>query len=78
MKVEKKKKKEPTSFYILGYLVELIIKIWRFGNLLFFSFFSSKSGEFGPFSPWKTVCCHSLGFIEIFMQKNLGDTSGFL
>jgi hypothetical protein len=28
MKVEKKSK----SFYVLGYLLELIIKIWRFGK----------------------------------------------
>jgi hypothetical protein len=39
MKVEKK----PESFHILGYLLELIIKIWRSGN----SFFS-EFGEFGP------------------------------
>jgi hypothetical protein len=30
MKLEKKE-----SFYILGYLLELIIKIWRFGILFF-------------------------------------------
>jgi len=29
--------------YILGYLLELIIKIWQFANLFF-----SKSGKFGP------------------------------
>jgi len=41
MKVKRKKRKE--SVYILGYLPELIIKIWLFGN-----FFPSKFGEFGP------------------------------
>jgi hypothetical protein len=35
-------KKNP--FYILGYLLELIIKIWLFGFL-----FSLKSGESGSF-----------------------------
>jgi len=29
MKVENKK---PESFYILGYLLELIMKIWQFGK----------------------------------------------
>jgi hypothetical protein len=34
-KKEKEKEKENTeSFYILGYILELITKIWRFGNLL--------------------------------------------
>ncbi len=32
------------SLYFLGYLLELITKIWRFGN-----FFFSKSSKFGPF-----------------------------
>jgi hypothetical protein len=32
MKVGKKKK----SFYVLGYLLKLIIKIWRFGILFSF------------------------------------------
>jgi hypothetical protein len=44
MKVEKISE----SFYILGYLLELIIKIWKFGKVFF-----SKSGEFGPFFPLK-------------------------
>jgi hypothetical protein len=42
MKVEK----NPGSFYILGYLPELIVEIWRFEF-----FFFSKFGEFGPFFP---------------------------
>jgi hypothetical protein len=42
MKVEKKKK--PESFYILGYLLELIITIWGFEKIK-----SSKSGKFGSF-----------------------------
>jgi hypothetical protein len=29
MKVEGKKKHE--SFYVIGYLIELVIKIWQFG-----------------------------------------------
>jgi hypothetical protein len=33
---------KPESLYILGYLMELIIKIWQF------EFSSSKSGEFRP------------------------------
>jgi len=39
MKVEK----NTESFYILGYLLELIKKIWRFENE------NSKYGEFGSF-----------------------------
>jgi hypothetical protein len=40
------------SFYILGYLLELIIKIWQFG----FIFFPSKSYMFGAFFiPWKIL-----------------------
>jgi len=35
-KKKKKKKTNPTSFYILGYLLKLIIKIWRFRILFFF------------------------------------------
>jgi hypothetical protein len=34
--------KKPESLYILGYLLELIIKIWQF------EFSSSNSGKFGP------------------------------
>jgi hypothetical protein len=34
--------KKPESLYILGYLLELVIKIWQFE----FSF--SKSGQFRP------------------------------
>jgi hypothetical protein len=33
--------------YILGYLLELIIKIWQSGIFIFIS----KSGESGPFFP---------------------------
>jgi hypothetical protein len=40
MKVAKNKKKNTESFYILGYILELITKIWRFGNL-----FPPKSGD---------------------------------
>jgi hypothetical protein len=43
MKVGKKKKKTE-SFYILGYRLELIKKVWRLAI-----FFLSKSGEFGSF-----------------------------
>jgi hypothetical protein len=47
MKVEQKKKKEKTeSFYILGYLLEvIIIRLWRLG---IFSKIPNLSGEFGP------------------------------
>jgi hypothetical protein len=40
-------KKKTESFYFLGYLLELIIKIWQFG----FYFFPLKFGEFGPLLP---------------------------
>jgi hypothetical protein len=43
MKVEKTKRE---SFYILGYLLELIIKIWQLGEKIN----SSKSGKFALFS----------------------------
>jgi hypothetical protein len=39
-----KEKKKTGSFYILGYLLELIIKIWQFGDF----FLKKISGEFGP------------------------------
>jgi hypothetical protein len=42
MKVEKKL----GSFYILGYLLELIVEIWQFEFFLF-----SKFGKYGPFFP---------------------------
>jgi hypothetical protein len=42
MKVEKK----PGSFYILGYLLELIVEIWRLEKKLFL-----KIGKFGLFFP---------------------------
>ncbi len=38
------------SFYTLGYLLELIIKIWQSGN-----FFFAKSGKFGLFFPRKIL-----------------------
>jgi hypothetical protein len=38
------------SFYILGYLLELITKIWQSGN-----FFLAKSGKFGLFFSWKIL-----------------------
>jgi hypothetical protein len=45
MEVGKKSK----SFNIFGYVLELIIKIWRLVILFL------KSGEFGPFFSWKIV-----------------------
>jgi hypothetical protein len=39
------------SFYIIGYCLELIIKIWQFGGF----FFPSKSAKFAPFSTWKIL-----------------------
>jgi hypothetical protein len=36
---KKRKKEKPELFYILGYLLEIIIKFWRFGEIN-----SSKSG----------------------------------
>ncbi len=43
-------RKKTGSFYILGYLLELSIKIWRSGIFCFL-----KSGELGPFFPWKIL-----------------------
>jgi len=47
MKVEKNSE----SFYILGYLLKLIIKIWQSEILLLLL----KSSKFEPFFPWKTL-----------------------
>jgi len=41
--------KKTESFDVLGYLLEFIIKLWRFGFLS-----SSKSGDFGVFSQEKS------------------------
>jgi hypothetical protein len=35
LQTKDERRKEPKSFYILGYLVELIIKNWQFGNFFF-------------------------------------------
>jgi hypothetical protein len=56
MKVEKKSE----YFYILGYLLELIIKIWQSELLLLL-----KSGKFDPFFPWKTLCIHQNHIFEV-------------
>jgi len=48
--------------YILGYLLELIIKIWRSGIFIFIS----KCGESGPFFSWKILC---IGQNHIFQVK---------
>jgi hypothetical protein len=40
---------ETGSLYILGYILELSIKIWQ----LEFFFFFLKSGGFGQFFPWR-------------------------
>jgi hypothetical protein len=44
VKVGEKQKTE--SFYVLGYLLELIIKTWEFGGVFFF--FPLKLGENSP------------------------------
>ncbi len=60
MKVEKKK--AGSSFYILGYLLELIIKIWWFGNF----FFSRNLANLGHFFSWKIL---RIGQKHIFQVK---------
>jgi hypothetical protein len=45
----KTQKQKAESLYILGYLLELIIKIWLFGKKI-----PSKFCEFGPFSNAKS------------------------
>ncbi len=45
LQLDMKLEKKTGSFYILGYILELIIKIWWSGNL----FFKKKSGKFWPF-----------------------------
>jgi hypothetical protein len=59
MKVERKTE----SFYILGYLLELIIKIWWFG----IKFKIQKLVNFGPFFAWKILWI--LGQNHIFQVK---------
>jgi hypothetical protein len=44
--------KKIESFYILGYLQELIIEIWQFGFYFFFEIWQNL----GPFFPWKILC----------------------
>jgi hypothetical protein len=64
MKVEKKKTE---SFYIRGYLLELIAE-----NMAIWKKIPSKSGEFGPFFP------HGKSFVKveiIFFRSKFGETS---
>jgi hypothetical protein len=63
MKVGKKKKKRG-SFYILGYLLELIIKNWQLGRKKK----SSKSGKFAFFFPLKNPLYRSKSY---FPGRNL-------
>jgi hypothetical protein len=49
--IDKKVEKKTVSFYILGYLLEIVISLWRFGI-----FKNSISGKFGPFFSRKILC----------------------
>jgi hypothetical protein len=62
-----KVKKNQNPSYILGYLLELIIKIWQFGKK-----YSLKSGEFGPFFPWKILCIGQNHIFQVKIWRNLG------
>jgi hypothetical protein len=55
------------SVYILGYLSELIIKIWLFGKKI-----PSKFGEFGPFFQCKILLIsrNNIFQVEILPIKN--------
>jgi hypothetical protein len=73
MQVEKKAE----SFYLLGHLLELITKIWRFEFLFFFP---SKSGIFGSFFSRKNPFCSLKSYyfqvktpvtISVFLFKKL-------
>jgi hypothetical protein len=62
LQTKDERRKEPKSFYILGYLVEFIIKNWQFGN-----FFFSKFGEFQSIFHGFFFC---IGQNDIFQIKN--------
>jgi hypothetical protein len=65
MKIEKKSE----SFYILGYLLELIIKIWRFG-----SYYFSKSDEFGTFFSMENPLYLSKSYFSSRIWQNFAKT----
>jgi len=52
------------SFYILGYVLKVIIRLWQFGIFL-----NLKCVKFGPFFPWKILLCISRN--HIFQVGNL-------
>jgi len=56
--------KKPESLYFLGYLLELIIKIWQF------EFSSSKSGQFRPIFQWNILCTTCWNFAKFRLIKN--------
>ncbi len=63
MKVEKIKSE---SFYILGYLLELIIK-----KLVIFKTIFFKSDKFGSFFPWKIVCKDWNYIFQVKIQQKI-------
>jgi hypothetical protein len=65
----KKRKRNPESFHFLGYLLELIIIIWRFGFGFEFVF-PSKSGESGPIFPWKILSIDQNDVFRVEIWRN--------
>jgi len=63
-KLDMKNRKKPESFYILGYLMELIIKVWEFGIFLI------NVTNLGHFFPWKILCIawNHIFQVEIWRQ----------
>jgi len=66
MKVEKKSE----SFYIVGYQLEHIIKIWQFGF-----YFILKSGNFGPFFREKSFVQVEIIFFWVKIWRKFGKIS---
>jgi hypothetical protein len=60
--------KKSEYFYILGYLLELIIRLWRFGV-----FFNRNQANLSHFSPTKNPF-HRSKLENIFFSSNFGET----
>jgi hypothetical protein len=61
-----KVKMRPNCFYILGYQLKLIIKIWQLGF-----YFSSEPGEFGPIFFFEKSFCIVGRWKSDFSGQNL-------
>ncbi len=64
--IDMKIRKQTISFYILGYLLEVSIKVWQFGIFKF-----QKSDKFGPFFPWKILCIGQNHIFQVQIRQKL-------